>query len=111
MAENAQGSENAFQFRRAPARPRRIADIDPERDMRVRILGRVTDRSQGSITISDGSASAEIILDEVQLPESDFIRVFCRVLPLEDGYELRAELAQDAKILDTDLYKKIHGKN
>lgn len=96
-----------FQYRRAPARPRRIADINPEEDIRVRILGHVVARSENSITLDDKSGTCEIVLDEQTVPEAKMVRVFARVLPLEDGYELRAEIVQDMSGMDMELYKKV----
>jgi len=97
-------------YKRIAAIPRRIADINPERDIRVRILGRVIDKSNGTLVVDDGSAKTEIIVDETNAEINDVIRIFARVLPLEEGYELRAEVVQDMSQLDIDLYKKVYGK-
>lgn len=99
-----------FQYRRAPARPRRIADINPEEDIRVRLVGHVVSRSENSIMLDDKSSTREIIFDGVEIPESEIVRIFARVLPLEDGYELRAEIVQSLDSLDMELYKKVMKK-
>ncbi|MFH0832417.1 MAG: replication protein RepA [Candidatus Aenigmatarchaeota archaeon] len=99
----------AFQYRKLPYVQRKISEINPEKDMRIRILGKVIDKSDGLFVIDDGSGKAEIVTDEnVEL--GDAIRVLARVLPLEDGFELRAEIVQDMHALDMDLYKKIWEK-
>jgi len=100
-----------FQFRRMPAVPRKIADINPETDIRVRLLGKIIDKFNGTAVLDDGSGKAEIIMEENfdKVDTNDSVRIFCRVLPLENGYELRAEIVQNMKQLDMDLYKKIHG--
>ena len=54
-----------------PAIPRKISDINPEKDIRVRLLGRVIDKSDNTIIIDDGSGKAEIIVEN----ESDFERL------------------------------------
>jgi len=97
-----------FMYKRAPASPRRISEIVPEKDMRVQIIGRVIDKSDGALIVDDGSAKAEIVVDETDADINDTVRIFARVLPLEEGYELRAEIVQDMSGLDLDLYKKIH---
>jgi hypothetical protein len=99
-----------FQYRRHPALARKIAEINPESDIRVRLLGRVADKSDSSFIIEDDSGRAEIIADDIDLifNKDDLVRVFARVLPLEDGFELRAEIIQDMSNLNMDLYKKFH---
>lgn len=98
-----------FQYRRSPAVMRKISEINPEKDIRVRILGKVIDKNDNFIIIDDGSSKAEIITD-INAEMNDFVRVFARVLPLEDGYELRAEIIQDINSLNIDLYKKVWEK-
>jgi len=99
-----------FQYRRQPASPRKVSEINPERDIRVRILGHVIDKSDGMLVVDDGSSKAEIITNEFDAFDiDDLVRVFCRVLPLEQGYELRAEVIQKMDKMDMDLYKKVYG--
>lgn len=98
-----------FQFRRMPATPVKISGINPEKNIRVRILGRIIDKSDGLIVIDDGSAKAEIFDAETSADVSDMVRVFARVLPLEDRYELHAEIIQDMSGLDLELYKRVYG--
>ena len=52
-----------FQFKRAAAVSKNISDINPEKDIRVRILGRVIDRGEGVIVVDDGFSKAEIVTD------------------------------------------------
>ena len=107
-----QPQKSSFQYRRMTANQKKIKDINPESDIRVRLLGRVIDKSDNGIVIDDGTGKAEVITDS----ESDFerinindvLRIFTRVLPLETGYELRAEIIQDMNKLDLDLYKKVY---
>ncbi len=99
-----------FQYKRQPASPRKIVDIDPEKDVRVRIFGHVIDKVDGIIVVDDGSSKVEIMTDEFDAFDiDDVVRAFCRVLPLEQGYELRAEIIQKLNNMDTDLYKKVYG--
>jgi len=96
------------QYKRLAAVPRKALDINPEKDVRVRIFGRVIDKQDGSIIVDDGSSPTPIVTDG-QCEINDVVRVFARVLPLEDGYELRGEIVQVLNELDMELYKKIHG--
>jgi hypothetical protein len=109
--ENPQKQEQkSFQYRRFPAVPREVAGINPEKDIRVRILGRIIDKYDSMLVVDDGSGKADIIVEEgiENFNANDIVRVFCRVLPLESGYELRAEIIQNMNGLDMDLYKKIN---
>lgn len=105
-------NDNKFQYRRMTAAPKKIKDISPENDIRVRLLGRVIDKSENGIIIDDGTGKSEITIDsETELENinlNDVLRIFTRVLPLENGYELRAEIIQDMNKLDLDLYKKVY---
>ena len=98
-----------FQYRRLPAIEKKISEISPEHDVRIRILGRIIDKANETIVVDDGTGSAEIITSDLNVTAGidDLVRVFTRVLPLEEGYELRAEIIQDMSILDMELYKKI----
>jgi hypothetical protein len=99
-----------FQFRRLPAVEKKISGINPEKDVRVRILGRVIDSSDSTLVIDDGSAKAEVVLDsESGVVMNQLVRVFCRVLPLETGFELRGEIVQDMNRLDINAYRKAIG--
>ncbi|MCX6815765.1 MAG: hypothetical protein NT120_02855 [Candidatus Aenigmarchaeota archaeon] len=109
QADASKMRQSTFQYRRMPAVPRKINEIVPEKDIRVRLLGRVIDKQNSMIVIDDGTATAEIITENMgNVENNDIVRVFCRVLPLETGYELRAEIVQDMKGMDMDLYRKIH---
>jgi len=100
-----------FQYRRLPAKCKSISDIEPENDIRVSLLGRVIDISDGILVIDDGSTNAQVKLGElnVDLNPGDLVRVFARVLPNEEGFELRAEIVQNMKGLNVELYKKVKG--
>ncbi len=99
---------DSFQFKRAPAVPRKISEIAPDSDIRVRILGRVIDRAEDTVVIDDGSAKVEVTTEQ-PAEFGDVVRIIARVLPLETGYDLRAELTQDMSKLDMELYRKVMG--
>jgi hypothetical protein len=93
-------------FRRAPAIHRKLSNIDPENDIRVRIIGTVVSADSGAFIIDDGTTSKEILSD-MPVHEGAFIRIFARVMPLETGCELRAELIQDMAELDKEKYEQV----
>ena len=101
-----------FRYKRAPAVLKHISEINPEKDIRVRILGSVIDKQNGTIIVDDGSSSAEVVVDDAEFVRTgDVVRIFARVLPLESGYELRGEVIQIMNDLDMALLRKIELQN
>jgi hypothetical protein len=93
--------------RRLPSIEKSIADIQPETDVRVRLIGTVIDTNPSSIVIDDGSGKAEIYFgEEVNVNPGQFVRVITRILPLIDGFECRGEALQILDGFNLDLYKK-----
>ena len=97
-------------FHKLPAQYKRFADVDMERDIRIRLFGKVVEKSETGFMLSDGFSTATIHAEKdatTSLNEGDYIRVFARVLITEIGPEFRAELIQDMAIADADLYNKV----
>lgn len=102
--------DEEFQFRRLPSKDKNIKDISPENDIRIRILGQVIGKDN-TLTVDDGTAKAEIIAEQEQMDKvnvGDTVRIFARVMPLEDGYELQGEIVQKMNDLNIDLYNKLY---
>lgn len=97
------------QFKRAPARRCRISDIVPEKDMRVRIFGKLIDRTEDTMVVDDGTGRLDVVTENPQAETGDMVLVFARILPLESGYEARAEMVQKADGMDIGLYRKVFG--
>lgn len=102
----------AFQYHRNPAVPRKISRIEPEKDVRVRILGKIFEKTPNGFIIDDGSTKEVVVEQEFMnsFDVGDVVRIFARVLPLEHGFELRAEIIQNMNELDLELYKKVMEK-
>lgn len=93
--------------RRAVAIEKSIAQIQPEKDIRVRLIGIVIDVKENSLVIDDGSGKVEILFDQpITVRQGQLVRVITRILPLIDGYECRAECVQNLENFDIDLYKR-----
>ena len=98
------------QMRRAPARPKKIEEIDPQNDIRVRVVGTVLSKEDDSISIDDGTGSVEVFLEEDQMEELEEglrVRVFGRVLPTPDSFELQGEIVQDFSDVDPELQDRV----
>ncbi len=94
-------------IRRLPAKEKRISEIIPESDVRVRLIGTVINVNENSIVLDDGSGKTEILFDEKpNVSQGEVVRVVARVIPLLEGFQCRAECIQNLKDFDIDLYKK-----
>jgi hypothetical protein len=99
--------EERLMKRRLPALEKRIADIQPEADVRVRLLGTVIDSSLNSVVLDDGSGKIEIYFeDQPNVRNGQLVRVITRILPLIDGFECKGEVLQNLDDFNLDLYKK-----
>jgi hypothetical protein len=90
---------------------RKIPEINPEVDLKVKILGFVVDKKENTIMVDDGSGKVSIFVDEASLLDSininQLIRVLGSTLPTEDGFEIKADAIQDLSNLNINLYKKV----
>ncbi len=96
--------------RRAPARPKKIKEIDPQSDIRVRITGTILSIEQDSVSLDDGSGTVEVFLEEEnmdEIEESQRIRVLGRVLPTPDSFEIQGEIVQDFSGVDQELHDRV----
>lgn len=89
--------------RRLPAIDKQISEIT-DKDIRVRITGSVIDKGDGFIVVDDGTGKIKVSFDG---ETSDIVRVFGRVIPLENGFEINGEIIQDMSKLDLNLRKKV----
>ena len=93
--------------RRLPSIEKSIADIQPETDVRVRLMGTVIDTTPNSVVIDDGTGKLEIYFgEEKNVKNGQLVRVITRILPLIDGFECRGEVIQTLDGFNLDLYKK-----
>ncbi|NIO43991.1 MAG: hypothetical protein GTN36_00330 [Candidatus Aenigmarchaeota archaeon] len=93
--------------RRLPSKEKSIVDIQPETDVRVRLMGTVIDTTPNSIIIDDGTGKTEVYFGEEQnITNGQLVRIITRILPLIDGFECRGEAIQVLDGFDLDLYKK-----
>ncbi len=90
---------------------RNISDINPELDMRIKVLGFVVDKKDDTLVIDDGSGKIQAFIDTPAMMEktdiNQLVRVFGSVLPIENGFEVKGDIVQDLSSLDINLYKKI----
>jgi len=93
--------------RRLPAIEKRIVEIQPDSDVRIRITGTVIDIGSNSIVLDDGSGKIEVYFEEQpKVRNGQLVRVITRILPMIDGFECKGETMQSLDGFNMDLYKK-----
>jgi len=99
--------------RRLPAVHRCVSEIDPEKDVRVRILGTVIDIRNNVVVLDDGTGKAEIIFEDQndigEIKGGEMLRIITRVLPLMGSFECRGECIQKLDTFDLSLFKSSLG--
>jgi len=81
--------------------PKKISSIS-KTDSKLAIIGNVSELSENSFTLDDGSGKIEIISDQ-PVEKGELIRVFCSSF---DG-KLKADAIQNLRGFDLNLFKKI----
>lgn len=97
--------------RRLPSKEKRISDIKPD-DIRVSVTGTVIDKQDdGVVVIDDGTGKVNVTFDDPEVLKSvelnQLVRILGRVMPVENGFELQGEVAQDMSKLDLELKKRV----
>jgi len=90
---------------------RKIPEINPDVDLKVKILGFVVDKKDDTLVLDDGSGKIKVFIDIPGMMEkieiNNLVRVFGSTLPTEDGFEIKADALQDLSNLNINLYKKV----
>ncbi len=100
----------AEQQRRAAATPKDIEEIDPQTDIRARIVGTAISLGEESLTLDDGTGSTEVFMREEELEdleENSRIRVLGRILPTPDSFEVQAEVVHTLGDEEAELYDRV----
>ena len=88
-----------------------INEIDPNIDYRVKIIGLIVDKTDSSVVIDDGKNKVKVYVEINQAEKTSIhqlVAVFGSTIPVEDGFELKADVIQDLTGLNLNLYKKVH---
>lgn len=89
---------------REPYREKYIKDLDGE-DSFVSISGIIVSKDDNNVILDDntGRISVNINIGKV----GQFVRVFGRILPFEEGIQIQGEVLQDLSEMDKFLYNKV----
>jgi hypothetical protein len=82
-------------------KPRKISQI-AKTDSHIALVGKVTELGDNFFVLNDDTGSMEIISEET-VEKDKLLRVFCSNV---DG-QWKADVMQDLKGLDTNLFKKV----
>jgi RNase P/RNase MRP subunit p29 len=90
---------------------RKIEDINPETDLKVKIMGFVVDKKDDTVILDDGSKKAKVFVDNITIVEkmniNQLVRIFGSTLPTDEGFEIKADVVQDLSNLNINLYKRV----
>jgi hypothetical protein len=101
-------SQDRPSVRRMPSLLRNVSEIGSG-DMRVSLIGTVIDKQDNLAVIDDGTGQIKVSFEKSpETPLNGLVRVFGRVLPMENGFELQGEIIQDMKGLDVGLLKRVN---
>ena len=91
--------------RRQPSIEKSIKYLKKE-DFRVALSGMIIDKKENAFLLDDGTGQITVYCEE-PINLNNYIRVFGKVIPLENDFELQAELIQDISGMDKELHKKV----
>ncbi len=89
--------------------PKKVSDIDPEVDVRVRITGTIIDSQDSVILVDDGTGTVRVVVSdqEKKLNMGDLVRVFGVISKTPEGIEIVASVLQKMNGFDLNLFKKV----
>jgi hypothetical protein len=90
---------------------KKIEEINPEIDLKVKLMGFVVDKKDDTLILDDGSKKVKLFVDNPVVVEriniNQLIRVFGSTLPTDEGFEIKVDAIQDLSNFDINLYKKV----
>ncbi len=90
---------------------KKIEEINPETDLKVKLLGFIVDKKDDTIILDDGSKKIKVFVDNPLIVEkmniNQLVRIFGSTLPTDEGFEIKADVVQDLSNLNINLYKKV----
>jgi len=89
-----------------PAKEKKIKNINKE-DFKLALSGIVINKEDNSFVLDDGTGQVSVFLENNNVKNSDYIRVFGNLINFENGIELQAEFIQDLNKIDKKLHQKI----
>ncbi len=99
--------DSSFSQRRLPAVEKKISEVDNQ-SARVRVTGTIIDKKDNMVMVDDGSGKIKAVFSEpVPQETQEQVRVFGRVMPSDEGFEIQGELIQSMEGVDMKTYRKV----
>ncbi len=92
------------QFKRKPYVEKFIKDIS-FKDFKVSVSGIIVNKSENSFLLDDGTG--QVAVSSATIPAYEYLRVFGKIIPLENGFELQSEIIQDLSKIDKAIHRKV----
>jgi len=89
---------------------KKINEIDPDVDYKVKVIGLIVDKKEDTIVIDDGESKVRVFVDSdifEKIGIHQLVAVFGSTLPSDRGFDIKADVIQDLTGLDLNLYKKV----
>ena len=97
-------------LKRAPFKEKFIKNLDFA-DFKVAVSGALVSKQENGFLLGDGTGEVYVNTTSLERPvvfnEKDIVKVFGRLTPYENGFELQAEIVQDLKKVDMEALTKI----
>ncbi|MEK6940663.1 MAG: hypothetical protein AABW49_02075 [Nanoarchaeota archaeon] len=77
---------------------------------KIAVSGTVISNNETYLVLDDGSGNITILVNNIPIPNGDYLRVFGRVMPGEDGMYFQADVIQSLSKIDKHAHKKIKEK-
>ncbi len=80
-------------------------------DFKVAVVGTMLGKQENGFLLSDGTGEVHVNTSNLEggvaLGDNDFVSVFGRLMPFDEGFELQAEVIQDMKGVDRGALNKL----
>ena len=83
-------------------KPKSVSEVDPKRDSRISLLGRVVEKSEDGFVLEDESGKIKVFF-EGDVKEGSIVRAFCTIL----DESVKADIVQSMNGLDLKLLKEV----
>lgn len=99
-----------MQFQNISAVERKIGEINPEADTKVRVVGTVLSKGENSFILDDGEGTVQVFIDSKLLQniaEKKIVRVIGHVSQNSNAFDIRAEIIHDLTGLNLKMYEAV----
>ena len=90
--------------RRKPYVEKFVKDINAN-DFKIAVSGVIVNKTENSFLLDDGTGQVRVA--SANVPGHEYLRVFGKIMPMEDGFEIQAEIIQDLSKINKGLHKKV----